>query len=247
MADIEIRRVPRIDVKKAGTLIGTRPAINLIEGSNVTLTVADDSAGNEVDVTIAASGAPSDFQPAIVTGNYYYSKVMYSWDASSPQADKLIAYPIWFSHDITWTRIGLRTSIGSGSATEKMRLGIYTDASGLPDARLVDSGELSLQTDNTDSEATISQALTANTVYWLVQNTNDVSGITQILGDITSFNVGIGQSNWMFGGATSTFPSIGQALIYYRNLAYGALPASFGTPDGKLESGGLAAIWLRKV
>src|ERR1043165_5408715 len=32
-----------------------RRRVNFIEGSNVTLTVADDSANNEVDVTIAAS------------------------------------------------------------------------------------------------------------------------------------------------------------------------------------------------
>lgn len=39
-----------------GTAVGTRPRLNLIEGSNVTLTVADDSVNNEIDVTIAASG-----------------------------------------------------------------------------------------------------------------------------------------------------------------------------------------------
>lgn len=46
-----------VDVKKAGSLIGTRGGINLIEGSNVTLTVTDDAANNEVDVTIAASAS----------------------------------------------------------------------------------------------------------------------------------------------------------------------------------------------
>lgn len=33
-----------------------RRRVNLIEGSNVTLTVSDDSANNEIDVTIASSG-----------------------------------------------------------------------------------------------------------------------------------------------------------------------------------------------
>lgn len=45
-----------VRIKKAGSDIAIRNAINLIEGSNVTLTVADDSANDEVDVTIAASG-----------------------------------------------------------------------------------------------------------------------------------------------------------------------------------------------
>lgn len=42
--------------KNGGSTVGTRPRINFIEGSNVTLTVADDAGNNEVDVTIAASG-----------------------------------------------------------------------------------------------------------------------------------------------------------------------------------------------
>ena len=42
--------------------IGTvfnRSRANLIEGSNITITVADDSVDNEVDVTIASSGGGS--------------------------------------------------------------------------------------------------------------------------------------------------------------------------------------------
>lgn len=45
----------RVAVKKAGVAVGTRRGINLIEGSNVTLTVADDAGNEEVDVTITAS------------------------------------------------------------------------------------------------------------------------------------------------------------------------------------------------
>jgi hypothetical protein len=41
---------------KAGITVGTRPQLNLIEGSNVTLTVADNPGDNRVDVTIAATG-----------------------------------------------------------------------------------------------------------------------------------------------------------------------------------------------
>lgn len=46
----------RVAVAKAGTLVGTRRKVNLIEGSNVTITVADDGANEKVDVTIAAAG-----------------------------------------------------------------------------------------------------------------------------------------------------------------------------------------------
>jgi hypothetical protein len=43
--------------KNSGTNVGTQPRINLIEGANVTLTVTDDGANNEIDVTIAASSS----------------------------------------------------------------------------------------------------------------------------------------------------------------------------------------------
>lgn len=253
MADIEITRVPRIDVKKAGTLVGTRPAINLIEGSNVTLTVADDSAGNEVDVTIAASGGsatPSDFQPAIVTNKYYNSKLISGFNGASPVAGQLVAYPIWFSHTETWTRIGTELFVGSGSATEKMRLGIYADSGGYPGALVLDAGEIALQTSG-EKELTISQSLTANTVYWLAQNTNDASGFTSVSGDGSSmFSGNLALSSWLFGNNPSLDYSSGPKC-YYRTLAYAALPDPFGTPDGIItDSGsgtGMAAIWLRKV
>ena len=54
----------RIAVEKNGTLVGTRRAINLIEGTNVTLTVADDSPNEEVDVTINAARTASIEFPA---------------------------------------------------------------------------------------------------------------------------------------------------------------------------------------
>jgi hypothetical protein len=44
-------------IRKAGTFIGLRNDINLIEGSNVTLTVADDPANNRVNITVASTGS----------------------------------------------------------------------------------------------------------------------------------------------------------------------------------------------
>lgn len=47
---------PAITVKDAGATVGTQPAINFIEGSNITLTITNDPTNQEVDVEIAASG-----------------------------------------------------------------------------------------------------------------------------------------------------------------------------------------------
>lgn len=45
--------------KNTGADVGTRARINLIEGSNITLTVADDPVSTEVDVTIAVTDTPA--------------------------------------------------------------------------------------------------------------------------------------------------------------------------------------------
>ena len=45
--------------KNSGATVGTRRRLNFIEGSNITLTIADDAGNEEVDITIAASGGGS--------------------------------------------------------------------------------------------------------------------------------------------------------------------------------------------
>jgi hypothetical protein len=42
--------------KNSGADVGTRRRLNFIEGANIAITAADDGAGEEVDVTIAATG-----------------------------------------------------------------------------------------------------------------------------------------------------------------------------------------------
>lgn len=53
--------------KNSGATVGTRSVINLIEGTNITLTVTDDAGGDEVDVTIDAGGGGTDDQDLTVT------------------------------------------------------------------------------------------------------------------------------------------------------------------------------------
>jgi len=53
----------RVAVRKntGGADVGKRRRLNLIEGSNVTLTVVDDAGSEEVDITIAAAGGSGNF------------------------------------------------------------------------------------------------------------------------------------------------------------------------------------------
>lgn len=48
-------------VKNSGAVVGTRPELNFIEGSNITLTIADDVGNNQVDITVASSGGVSGY------------------------------------------------------------------------------------------------------------------------------------------------------------------------------------------
>lgn len=51
--------VEKIEIAKAGALVGTRKRVNLIEGTNVTMTVADNAGSDRVDVTINSTAAGS--------------------------------------------------------------------------------------------------------------------------------------------------------------------------------------------
>lgn len=57
-----------VGVKKAGTLIGTRAAINFIDGIGATITVTDDAANNEVDVTVAGAYTAGGSGAITITG-----------------------------------------------------------------------------------------------------------------------------------------------------------------------------------
>jgi hypothetical protein len=46
-----------VEVSKAGTLVGTRKRINMIDGSNVNVAVADDPANDRVNMVVDAAGA----------------------------------------------------------------------------------------------------------------------------------------------------------------------------------------------
>jgi hypothetical protein len=77
----------RIGVEKAGTLIGTRRNINFIEGSNITLTIADDPTNEEVDITIATSGASG------VTGSGTTNEITYWTGTGSIGSLTTATYP----------------------------------------------------------------------------------------------------------------------------------------------------------
>lgn len=57
----------KVVISKAGSTVGTRKQVNLIEGSNITMTVADNVGSDRVDVTINGSGGVSDGDKGDIT------------------------------------------------------------------------------------------------------------------------------------------------------------------------------------
>lgn len=60
----------RLKISKAGSVVGTRRQVNLVEGSGVTLTVADNAGAERVDVTIAAAGGSGTPASTVTTATY---------------------------------------------------------------------------------------------------------------------------------------------------------------------------------
>lgn len=84
-----------VTVKDAGTAVGTQPAINFIEGTNVTLTITNDPTNQEVDVEIAASGgggspAGSDTQIQYNNSGAFGASAAFRFGTSGAISDAII-------------------------------------------------------------------------------------------------------------------------------------------------------------
>ena len=55
--------------KNSGATVGTRRRLNLIEGANIALTIADDAGAEEVDITIATTGVAGVGAAYVTIGN----------------------------------------------------------------------------------------------------------------------------------------------------------------------------------
>jgi hypothetical protein len=84
--------------KNTGSLIGPRRSINFIEGTNVTMTVADDAGSNEFDVTINSSAGggggaqPPTYDLAIIYNNAAGDFDVYDRDGNIDDADNVSLY-----------------------------------------------------------------------------------------------------------------------------------------------------------
>jgi hypothetical protein len=202
-----------VTTSSAPELIRDTMATALVQGSGVTITVND---GADT-ITIAASGGtsqPPRWQTGYVSGSYYTPQLMaathstFSWGLN-----QLWFVPFYAVASATFDR--MQVYLG---ATANARLGFYAadGAGGRPGTLISDAGVIA-GTGAGDKTLTISQALTANTWYWL--------GIVLD----TTVTIGICPATALLAHAAAS-PAAGTVYgSFYRAFTYGALPATAGT------------------
>lgn len=170
---------------------------------------------------------------AVATNVYYPIEGVTGLFASTSHARNLAwAVPWICSEKVTWTRAGFTNGIGVASAVGRM--GIYTDSSGRPGARIADFGTVTAGIADTGArEITISQTLEAG-MYWLV---------LAIQGGATDNSITYASVNsWNTMGMTAPTAQDGTCYV----AAAGALPDPFGAPT--VTGAGFAPfLWMRKV
>lgn len=159
-----------------------------------------------------------------------------------PDADKLYAIPFIVPKTITVDRLAVYILTG-GPSGSRCRLGIYeaTSSSNLyPSGRVIDGGELTIETTQVLVTLTISQTLSAGKLYYVVGlfNTTFVSGPGEILSlDPNAAQIGVLGTNSTTGfGKHRSGWQVGQA--------YGALPATYPASGTAIVDGPLMGFRL---
>jgi len=168
--------------------------------------------------------------------------------------DHIAYYPIQVDTTSTYDRIGVGVTSINASLTRTFTydIGLYSNNSGYPGNLITDFGSVNVTSATTSSNQliTISQVLTANTIYWLAMGVTTDDPTTQpytytpylasLLGDFKNMKgSNIGQSS-----PVSTAPA-GLVFVEQFGSYTGSLPASSaGTPS--LGLSGYPLISLRR-
>lgn len=185
-------------------------------------------------VALAGKPLPILTQGQDYSANRYYPHTIpgMTGNFSTGSATNNTIYYVPFYCRFQHTFTGIAFSNDTSVNTNKFRLGIYTSVGGIPSARVVDSGELTVSDTNTNTlrNITISQALSGNTLYWLAYIGNTASAVLK-LGAAPNQNVvqELGFTAATAVGATTPFSVISESL------AYGALPAT-ATPGALVDT-----------
>lgn len=217
--------------KNSGADAGTRPRLNFIEGSNITLTVADDAIDNEIDITIAASSGVSTHnllqssvhtdtntasvsRGAVIVGKDFSGTP--KWDALTPiTANTFLKYDgtntVWAS--VSWGDI-------SGKPTE-FPVSIYKNA-GLvgtrPRINFIDGSGISISAsdDSLNNQVNLTFSASGHTLLGSTHSDTNPTTVTRGM-IITAKDIGGGVIKWSglsLGAASSVLKSDGFDAVW---------------------------------
>lgn len=176
----------------------------------------------------SGSGDPSYSPP--VRSAVQYSHPLFNRTTGIPSSARLYAHLVYVPTTDTYTRIGCNVTAG-GTGGTAARLGIYTvGTNGNPDTLVLDAGTVAVDSTGV-KEIVISQSLTKGLYYaaWISDGTPTVTTLNTV------------------GGLIGIDTTAGGFRALYRDVAYGALPSSFGTPDASATTTNLPAVHFSKT
>jgi hypothetical protein len=164
-------------------------------------------------------------------GGSLYSGFGYSSgaNAATPTADTLMAIPIWVPQATTIIKLGVGQN-SNGSSGKLYRVGLYTNAGGVPGSKLLDANTLAADTGgNVVKLATVSLAVKAG-IYWIAGCT-DTNGAVWCCGQQMAL--------WM--------PVVSGGTGGYKQTATqapsSALPSTFGS-GSFFYAQGVCPFWM---
>ena len=191
---------------------------------------------------------PSARAAAYKVGRYYKPQwaVTNAGITVTTTATRLYYAPIYIREKITFAGAAAFNS-GAGDNAETLRLGVYTDSSGVPGTLVTDFGEITLSGAAAVRDLTAAAALTVGW-YWLCAHHNTAAamyGMTE-QHSVTAAGYIAGADHMFqneFGLLGLDTTSIGSVGAFYVDTAYGALASNAVAPTA--TAGVAPAIWLK--
>lgn len=175
----------KVRVSKNGTLVGTRREVNLIEGSNVTLTVADNSGDNRVNVTIDSAGAAGTGITSLnglIATTQFFADVD---DANVTLAISSVTATHTFTIGWTGTLAVSRGGTNSGAALNNNRL-IYSASGSIIEFGALTNGQLAI---GSTGAAPVGAALTQGTNILITNGAGSITVATVASPTFTTITV----------------------------------------------------------
>lgn len=211
--------------RNTGADVGPRRRLNLIEGANVTLGVADSAPDEEVQVTIAAAGGGDhSWLRHRLAGNWHGPIPIPAAHNQQALANSIYAVPFPVVRATTIVEIGIRVvTAAAGSA----RLGVFGDnGATYPGTLLLDCGTVDVSAAG-DKSIVIALGVPANCLVW-----------PALLSDVTATYRAYYYYIGGYAPIGSAGPEISAMAHSYRAVyAYGALPAAFPAGASPLTGG----------